>query len=618
MIAHRFGTRSELRLRFLLCLGAVALVFGVLVVRLLVLQVVQGSRYRYLSENNRIRVERLVAPRGMILDRRGEVLADVRASFDALVVPAELPKGARGAVEAELVQALGLAPGELTALLNGPGPPRWKGRLLRRNISRPELARLAAHRLELPGVLIRAVPVRHYPHQDLLGGLLGYVGEISGRELRLPPYAEYESGDILGRAGVEAAWEQDLRGEAGGQQVEVDVRGRTLGVLAERSPRPGSNLILTIDRRLQAAAAAALGEEAGSIVVVAVHTGDVLALVSQPSVDPNHLARKMDKEQWEAIASDPRHPLQDRATQGVYPPGSTFKIATALAGLDRGVITPQTRVFCGGEYHFAGRPYRCWKKGGHGTVDLDRAMAESCDVFFYQTGLDLGIDALFDGASQLGFGQATGIGLPGEREGLVPSKGWKRKARKEPWYAGETLSVAIGQSYVLSTPVQLAAVLAGVAHPQGIRMRPRLVSRIEDPEGRHLRGFSPQEAGRLAFRRAHLDRIRHGLRLVVGGDAGTGRKAEVAGFPVAGKTGTAQVVRLPAERNLRLEDIPWERRDHALFAGYAPADRPEIAFAVVVEHGGGGGSVAAPMAGLVVEAYQALKAVDAGVAEGGP
>lgn len=608
MIGVHPSTRSQLRTRFLLCVAIVSVAFGILGLRLLQLQFLQGARYRYLSENNRIRVERLTPPRGMVLDRRGEVLADVRASFDAQVVPTEVPRATRETLAAELQAALGLPAEELHRVLDGPGPPRWKPRTLRRNLTRPELARLEAHRLELPGVVVRAIPVRHYPHGVLGGAALGYVGEISGRELGLAPFAEYESGDVIGRTGLEVAWEAELRGQAGGQQLEVDVRGRTLGVLAERSPVPGSNLVLTLDLRLQEAAEAALGDEAGSVVVLHVRTGDVLAVVSRPALDPNVLARGATREEWEALSSDPRHPLQNRAIQGLYPPGSTFKIATALAGLAEGVITPQTRAYCSGEYQFAGRAYRCWKKGGHGTVDLERAIAESCDVYFYQLGLDLGVDAIHGGARGLGLGEATGVDLPSERSGVVPSKAWKRKARKQPWYMGETLSVAIGQGYALTTPLQLASALAGVAHPQGVRMRPRLVARIEDAEGRLLREIPPREAGTLEFRRAHLDRIRQALRQVVAAERGTGRQAEVEGFPVAGKTGTAQVIKLPAERNLKNEDLPWEHRDHALFVGYAPADQPEIAFAVVVEHGGGGGAVAAPVARRVIEAYRLLKA----------
>ncbi|GAB4277267.1 MAG: penicillin-binding protein 2 [Deferrisomatales bacterium] len=600
-------SRSALKRRFLGCVLVVAATFGVLTARLFYLQVLHGATYRYLSENNRIRLERIRPPRGMILDRNGEILADVRASFDALVVPAEVPRERREEIYGELMRLLEVPRDELAAAVEGPGPPPWKPRLLKRRLLWTEMARLEAHRLELPGVLVQATPVRHYPFGALLGQSLGYVGEISPRELGQPAFAEYESGDFLGRTGLEWAFEGVLRGQPGGQQVEVDVRGRRLGVLAAQPPRPGRNIVLTVDRRLQQAAAEALGEQTGAVVALDVHTGDVLAMASRPSFDPNHLAAGIRPEEWQALATDPRHPLQHRCVQGQYPPGSTFKIVTALAGLAEGVVTPATRVFCSGAFLFAGRPYRCWKKAGHGWVDLRRALVESCDVYFYQLGLDLGVDGIHKYAQALGLGRPTGIDLPGEKPGLAPSKAWKRRARKEPWYAGETLSVAIGQGYVLATPLQLASMIAAVAHPHGAQMRPRIVSRIEDARGRPVEEIPPIETRRLPFRRVHLDRVRDALEEVVSGPHGTGKRARIDGYPVAGKTGTAQVVKLPTERSLPEEQIPWEHRDHALFLCYAPADEPEIAVAVVVEHGGHGGAAAAPVARRVIEAYRELK-----------
>ncbi len=599
--------RKRLRARFATAVTVVALAFAGLALRVAYLQVYRGAEYRHLSENNRIRVERRPAPRGMILDRRGEILADVRASFDAQLVPQEVPVEGRDRWLAEVAEIVGMSPEEVRDALDRPGPPPWEPRTLKRRLDRTQMARLEAHRLELPGVIARATPVRHYPFGALLGATLGYVGEISGRELGEPAFAEYAPGDYLGRTGLESAWEGPLRGEAGGAQVEVDVRGRQLRVLASRPARPGRNLVLTIDRRLQEAAEAALGDQVGSVVVLEVATGDVLALVSQPSIDPNRLARGVAADEWKALVEDPRHPLQNRAIRGQYPPGSTFKIAMALAGLAEGAITPRTEAFCSGAFPFAGRDYRCWKRTGHGAVDLQKALIESCDVYFYQLGLDLGVDTIHRWTTELGLGRPTEIDLPGEKGGLVPSKRWKRRARGEPWYAGETLSVAIGQGYVLTTPLQLAAMTAAVAHPMGARMWPRIVARIEDPDGRAVQEVPPRELGRLPFQRIHLEQVRRAMRQVVAGEHGTARKAEVDGFPVAGKTGTAQVVKMPSEQGLPDREIPWKHRDHALFVGYAPADDPRIAFAVVVEHGGHGGSAAGPVARKVVETYRDLE-----------
>jgi penicillin-binding protein 2 len=365
--------------------------------------------------------------------------------------------------------------------------------------------------------------------------------------------------------------------------------------------------VLTVDRRLQEAVEQALGEQVGAAVVLDVRNGDVLAFASKPSYDPNLLAKGLSHEEWRMLVSNPRHPLQNRAIQGLYPPGSVFKIVTALAGLAEGVITPKTTIFCPGAYYFAGRPYRCWKKHGHGQVDLETALVQSCDVYFYQLGLDVGVDAIRKWARELGLGEPTGIDLPSEKGGLIPSKAWKRRVRKEPWYTGETLPVAIGQGYVLTTPLQLAAMTAAVAHPQGKRMRPRIVAKIVDAEGHPLEEIPPREVGRLPFRRLHLERVRRALHQVVAGQRGTGRKARVEGLAVAGKTGTAQVIKLAQEKEIPEDEIPWEHRDHALFVAYAPAQDPEVAVAVVVEHGGHGGAAAAPVAQRVLETYRALR-----------
>jgi penicillin-binding protein 2 len=595
LIAKPSLGRSELRLRFLACVLVVVVAFAALGVRLVWLQVFQGARYRYLSENNRIRIERLAGPRGMIFDRNGEVLADVRASFNAVGIPADIPKPMRPEIYAWLAQHLGLPAEEIAARLEGPGPPRWKARLIKRDLSREEMAVLEGHRFELPGVLVQPSPVRNYPLGAILGPVLGYVGEISGDEVSSRAYAEYEPGDFIGRTGLEWAWEGKVRGEAGGAQVEVDVQGRKLRVLAERLPRPGQSLVLGIDRRVQEAAEVALGERPGAVVAVEVETGAVLAMVSHPGFDPNVFARGVAAKAWRELATDPLHPLQNRAIQGVYPPASTFKVAMSLAGLTEGVINRNTPAQCPGGMHFGGRYFRCWRSEGHGRVDLTGALAKSCDVYYYHLGVNLGVDRIHEHSTELGLGVPTGIDLPGEKSGLVPSSQWKRKARKQPWYAGETLSVAIGQGYVLATPLQLAVTTAAVAHPEGLRMLPRLVVRIDDAEGRPVAAIPPKVVGKLPFRQNHLDLVREGMRAVVAG--GTGGQAEVKDFPVAGKTGTAQVIG-------GLKATKREHQDHALFVGYAPVDRPRIAFSVIVENGGGGGAVAAPVARAVVEAYR--------------
>jgi penicillin-binding protein 2 len=462
------------------------------------------------------------------------------------------------------------------------------------------MARLEARRIDLPGFIVTPNPVRTYPYGDLMGPVLGYMGSMTMDELTDPLFEGYDPSDYIGRAGIEKAWENRLRGTPGGVQVEVDVVGRKFGELNRWPATPGHNLVLTIDRAVQQAAEAALGEDAGSVVAIEPGTGKILAMVSRPGYDPNMMARGVTSKEWSALVNDPKHPLQNRPVQGTYAPGSTFKIVMALAGLDKGVITPASGVSCGGGYQFGGRRFRCWKSSGHGGVSLESAIAQSCDVYFYKLGNDLGVDAINEYSRRFGLGSPTGVDLPGERSGLIPSTEWKRKGKKEPWYAGETLSVAIGQGSVLATPIQLANMVASVADPQGRVMRPMLVDRIESPDGKSIETVVPMEMGKLGFQLSHLAEVRHGLRQVVA--AGTARSANLTQWKVAGKTGTAQVMgQAAADASSELK--AWEKRDNALFVCYAPYDEPKIAVAVIVDHGGHGGSAAAPVAAKVVKAY---------------
>lgn len=626
-IHSRGQSRSQLRARFIWLVSVVCIAFAVLIIRLLYLQVFQGQRYSHLSENNRVRIERLSAPRGMILDRRGEILADVRAAFNAVVIPAEIPDEGRGRIYEELSAVLSMTVDEIRERVERRSLPRWKPRILKRRLDRDEMARLEAHRLELPGVAVQASPVRNYPFEGLLGSVLGYVGEISPAELSSKSFIEknYESGDFVGRSGIEAQWEDSLRGVAGWRQVEADARGRRLQVLSEQPPLAGNNIYLTIDKRIQETAEKAMGENVGALVAVDVLSGEVLAMVSNPGFDPNMLSKGVSSEDWSALLKDPLKPLQNRVIQGQYPPGSTFKIAAALIGLAVGAVDPSTTYFCNGEYRMKedGRAYRCWKKFGHGKVDLETALVESCDVYFYQLAHLLereeryrGVNNLYDWGRRLGLGSATGIDLPGEKTGLLPSREWKLGAIKERWYSGETLSVIIGQGFMLATPLQLAVMTASVAHPEGRRLVPRMVIREEDSAGKILHSVPTADLGAVGFRKEHLEVVRRALRKVVSTEKGTGKKAEVEGFPVAGKTGTSQVRKMPQDENkVDEETIPWKFRDHALFVAYAPADSPRIAVAAIVEHGGHGGSVAAPPVQKVIAEYSALISEEASLGE---
>lgn len=602
MIPVRQFNRSQLKTRYLVCIAVVAGVFAILALRLIYLQLVRGSDYRYQSENNRIRVERIPAPRGVIFDRTKHILADTFAAFDAQVIPSELPDEGRFELYSRVGSILGMTPQEIETKVKAKGLPKWRPRLIKRKLAREEMAMLEARRIELPGFVVAPNPVRTYPFGPLMGPVMGYMGPIGPEELELPQYADYDPSDYIGRSGIERAWEGKLRGSPGGLQVQVDVVGRKYGTLGRLSSMPGHNLVLTVNLAVQDAAEKALGEEAGSVVAMEVGTGRILAMASTPGFDPNAMAAGVSQSYWSELTSNPRHPLNDRPVQGTYAPGSTFKVAMALAGLDQGLITQSTSVFCGGSYTFGGRKFRCWKSSGHGTVNLQTALEQSCDVYFYKLGVDLGVDKINEYARMFGLGEKTGIELPGEKTGLIPSTEWKRKARKEPWYPGETVSVAIGQGYVSTTALQLAQMIATVADPLGRRMKPALVEAVLDPAGTVVEAFRPQEAGRLPFKMTHLGLVRDGLRRVVA--SGTGKKAATEEWMVAGKTGTAQVVGMrPGETSEQSAQAAYERRDHALFVCYAPYDDPKIAVAVIVDHGGHGGTAAAPIAAKVIKAY---------------
>jgi penicillin-binding protein 2 len=408
-------------------------------------------------------------------------------------------------------------------------------------------------------------------------------------------------GDLIGKYGVEQKWEPFLKGIDGGRQVEVDALGREIKVMRRVESHPGNNAFLTIDLDLQMTCENLLRGKEGVIVAMNPQNGKILAMASHPPFDPSLFAGGINRDDWENLIQNPFHPLQNRAIQGQYAPGSTFKIITAAAGLQEGVISPQETLFCGGSYRFGNRTYRCWKKGGHGHVKLHRALVESCDVFFYQVGQRLGIDTLARYARGFGLGKQTGISLNDEKPGLIPTSAWKKKAYGEAWYGGETLSCAIGQGFILVTPLQLVNVISAIAN-RGILYRPQIVERIERTNGKVAKSYSPVSTGKIPFSWENLMIIGEGLYGVVNELRGTGRVARIRGVTIAGKTGTAQVIRL-REDMTEEEETPYEYRDHAWFVAYAPVEDPLISVVVLVEHGGHGASAAAPLAKKVMEKY---------------
>ncbi|HUP10214.1 MAG TPA: penicillin-binding protein 2 [Caldimonas sp.] len=601
-LTQRDVVPAVLRRRVTVALGVGLLGFLLLLARLWHLQILLGDEMRTLSENNRIRLHRTQATRGTVLDRAGRVLIDSRPSFDAVLVPEDSPDEEE-TVE-NLSQFLHHSASDMHALLaQVDARPPFEEITVKRDLNWDEIVALETHQLDLPGVSLRITPRRSYPLGPQLAHLLGYVGEASPQDLLAD--SRYRMGDLIGKAGLEKRWEKYLRGIDGGQQVEVDAVGRKLRVLREVEEVPGDTVKLTIDLDLQNAASQALGERDGAVVALDPNTGGILAMVNHPGFDPNVFARGVRPDEWRALLTDKHHPLNNRAVQGQYPPGSTFKIIVATAALEEGVINPFTRIHCPGGLQFGNHYFRCWKKGGHGSVNLHEAIVQSCDVFFYQVAQRLGIDTIAKYARAFGLGMPTGIGLDHEKAGTIPDSAWKRKRFKQPWFAGETLSAAIGQGYVTATPLQMANMIATAA--VGKRFRPHFVHQVETPEGEVVEAPTPEEIGALQMRQTTLMQVREALRDVVNTDRGTGKKARLNGIEVAGKTGTSQVVKLGQTR-LKASQMPWQQRDHAWFVAYAPVEAPEIAVAAVVEHAdGGGGAVAAPVVHDVMARYFELK-----------
>ena len=584
--------------------AGIAAVFALFLLRLFQLQVVEGEQHRQSSLRNSIRTVRLEAPRGEILDRDGRVLATTRPAFELDVIPSEVRRADR--TFALLGDLMDVDVAGLRETVEGKrGRARFQPLALSDDLSWPLLARVEAHRYALPGIFTAALPRRHYPSGALAAHLLGTLGEIRADQLQSRRFASYRSGEQLGQSGVEALLESHLRGRAGGRNVVVDVAGREVEVLDQIEPQPGESVVLTLDLDLQQEAEAAFRSDdpeadlqTGAIVALDPRTGDVLAMASSPSFDPNAFPGGMDGPTWRALTEDPAKPLQNRALAGQYPSGSIHKAFVAAAALQAGVITPGTRVYCPGHFTLGRRTYRCWKRGGHGEVDLHEALVKSCDVYFYRAGLALGIDRTAEYLRAFGLGTPTGIVVGDESSGLVPTEAWKERRFGEPWVLGETVSAAIGQGFNLVTPIQLAVAYGALANG-GAVMRPRIVLELRERDG-SVTQQAPEVVGRLPIDPDHLERVRRALWAVVNDPQGTGRRAQVPGLDVAGKTGTAQVVRLERVEDFGDQEIPRKYRDHAWFAAFAPIEHPEIVVAVLVEHGGGGGSVAAPLAQRVL------------------
>ncbi|MGH7262430.1 MAG: penicillin-binding protein 2 [Candidatus Rokuibacteriota bacterium] len=571
--------------------------FLVLLGQLWYLQVLEGARLRDLSEKNRIRVRPAAAPRGILFDRNGLALVDNRPAFTLSLIPREMEN--RESVLAHLSTLLRIPLGELEESLARVPADSFMPVRVRRGLSMEEVARVEEWKLELPGVVVEVEPQRVYPSPRLGAHLLGYVREVSEEQMR---QGRHRRGDMAGQSGLERFLDEYLRGRDGGEEIEVDALGRPVRVMRRQEPRPGAHVVTTVDRRIQEIVERAMGDRAGAVVVLDPRSGDVLALTSSPAFGLDHFTGPLGRETWLRLVRDPQFPLLNRSIQSQYAPGSIFKIVVTAAALQEGVITPFDRLRCGPTFQLGQRTFKNWEDADWGDIDLYHAFVRSCNTFFYQLGLKVGMDTMSRYARAFALGEPTGIALSGEKPGRLPGPDGPGGRAGARWKSGDTVNVAIGQGQVLVTPLQVARLLAAVA-TDGILWRPRLVQRVESAAGKLLYSEPTQVSGYVELSPAVWAFLQRSLWGVVN-DGGTGAAARLQGIEVAGKTGTAQIIaRSDARRG----------QDHAWFAAYAPAGDPQVVIVVLVERGGRGGQAAAPIARQILNGIFLEKVASGGL-----
>ena len=567
------------------CEWILVLTMIVLFMRLFDLQILRGDEMRRLSEQNRVRIKKILAPRGAIFDRTGKLLANTRPSFNLYLIPEDI-KDFSQTVDG-ISQLLHINRDEIIEKLKDARDfPSSFPVKIESDMSMDEVAKVESNKFYLPGVVIQIEPKRNYPYNTMLSHVLGYVSEISPDELKSPEYENYAVGDAIGKFGLERMYEKYLRGVDGEERVEVDASGREVRVLDRKEPVSGDSLYLNIDMDVQTTVESALEGKKGGAVVADPRTGGVLALVSHPAFDPNQLTSGS-REYWQTIATDASHPLQNRVTQGRFPPGSTFKPLVALAALEKGVINEHTTFGCPGHFAFGGHVFKCWQKRGHGSVSVHKGIVQSCDVFFYNVGLRVGVDSIHEMAELIGITKPTGIDLPGEKSGLVPSTEWKKRTYGQKWYEGETVSVAIGQGAVWLTPIGLMQ-LASFIGNEGVTFKPQIVNRIVSPEGKVVKKFDPVMSANVKLNKQNITLVKEAMKGVVNEPGGTAySNARLENVSMSGKTGSAQSGTGGA--------------DHAWFIAFAPSDAPSVAMGILVEHGLHGASAASPIAKAVAQ-----------------
>lgn len=581
---------------------AIMLLTSGLIIRLIHLQVAGHEHYASLAKDNSVKIYPIVPTRGMIYDRHGNILAENTQSYSLEIIPEKTKD-----IDDTLLR--------LQKLLNIPDEKidlyqkqskrqkRFASTPLLLSMSDEEIATFAVNRPFFPGVDIRQRLVRHYPYNELAAHVVGYVGRINEAELKTLPMAEYQGSTHVGKLGIESSYETELHGKTGYAEIETNVQARPLNTLNETDAVQGANLYLTLDMELQKTAYDGLGVFNGAVVAIEIKTGGVLVFASRPSFDPNPFVAGIASDAYQALQSSEAQPLFNRALRGLYPPGSTLKPFVALAGLEHNTVTASQRFFCPGYYQLPNveHKYRCWKKTGHDWVNVNKAITESCDVYFYQLASKLGIDELHSFLQKFGFGEKTGIDLVGEKTGLLPSREWKREQKNQSWYPGETLITGIGQGLNQVTPLQLARATATLAN-KGVVVTPFLVDKIVSATDTRKGPEIHQDT--IPLKQKNVDSIVTAMVDVVNSERGTAHDLKRDfNYQIAGKTGTAQVRGIKQNAKYDENAIEFKYRDHALFIAFAPANDPKIAVAVIAENGGHGGSVAAPIAAKVIEQY---------------
>jgi len=580
-----------------------AVIAKFIAVRLYQLQVVEHSHFKTLSQDNRLKLEPIPPVRGLIYDRKGRLLANNRPAYNLEIIPEQVPN--LDQTIDQLSQLITLSERDIDRFHSlRKRSRRFESLPIRVNLSDEDAAKFSVESHRFPGVGIRANLLREYPYGDISAHVLGYVGRISLKDLEKLDEANYSGTSHVGKIGLERSYEDTLHGTVGNQQVEVNSVGRIARVVSQEAPVNGQDIHLHLDIDLQKIAMESLGEFNGAVIAMDVVDGGILAMASNPSFDPNLFVEGISTKDYSALQQNENRPLYDRALKGVYPPGSTVKPFVGLAGLETGSIHYHDNIYCPGHFKLPNHShkYRDWKKTGHGAMDLKGAITQSCDVYYYKLASDMGVDSLSKYLEQFGFGEKTGIDLIGEASGILPSRDWKRAARNQPWYAGETVIMGIGQGYFLTSPLQLATATAAFAN-NGDRLTPRLVKYTSDTKQTSAQAIDTEHHPVSVTNKRNWTEVHDAMVNVTEGKRGTAKRIRTPLYRIAGKTGTAQVFTVKQDEEYDEEKIAKKFRDHALFVAYAPADAPQIAVAVIVENGGHGGSTAAPIARKLMDAY---------------